>query len=339
MILGIRESIALRNSPLATERGTGLKQTVPWLVVFVGFALVPVLSTSKYHMLLAAHILLWGLFAVAFNMLWGVTGMLSFGQALYYGLGAYGVGLMVKHVGAGWFLPGVTLGLVSAVIVSLAVGLLIIRVSGVFFTVLTLAFGQLAWQITFRWYNFTGGDDGIQGIMPPGILSNGLIYYYFILVIVAVSIWLLRRVSESPMGVLLRCVRQNPGRVSFLGQSVRFSQLRVYVISSFFSALAGALMAGADNSIHTDMLYWTTSGEVILMSVLGGIGQFFGPFVGAGVIIVLQDMIGARTQYWPLMIGIVMMVMVLLLPKGLVGELQSLRARLKFLNSRSPGER
>ncbi len=315
------------------ELGRGIKQTVFWSVLFVGFALVPVLSTSKYHMLLASHILLWGLFAVAFNMLWGVTGMLSFGQALYYGLGAYSVGLMVKHVGAAWFLPGVGLGLVAAVILSLAVGLLIIRVSGVFFTVLTLAFGQLAWQITFRWYHFTGGDDGIQGIIPPSILSNGHVYYYFTLVIVGLSIWLLKRMSQSPMGVLLRCVRQNPSRVPFLGQSVRFSQLRVYVVSSFFSALAGSLMAGADNSIHTDMLYWTTSGEVILMSVLGGIGQFFGPFIGAGVIIVLQDVVGAKTQYWPMIIGIVMMVMVLLLPKGLVGEFQSLRARLRSLSA------
>jgi len=219
------------------------------------------------------------------------------------------------------------------VVLSIAVGLLIIRVSGVFFTVLTLAFGQLAWQITFRWYHFTGGDDGIQGIIPPGILGNKVVYYYVILVVVAASIWLLRRLSRSPMGLLLRCVRQNPSRVPFLGQSVRYSQLRVYVISSFFTALAGSLMAGADNSIHTDMLYWTTSGEVILMSVLGGIGQFFGPFIGSAAIILLQDEVGAKTEYWPLIIGIIMMVMVILFPKGLVGEFQSYVARLKSLVS------
>jgi len=316
------------------ERGRGLKQILVLLVLFGGFALVPLVTASNYHLLLAGHILLWGLFAVAFNMLWGVTGMLSFGQALFYGLGAYSVGLMVKHVGAGWFLPGIALGLVASVVLSIAIGLLIIRVSGVFFTVLTLAFGQLAWQITFRWYHFTGGDDGIQGILPPGILGNRVVYYYFILVVVTLSIWLLQRLSLSPMGLLLRCVRQNPRRVPFLGQSVRFSQLRVYVISSFFSALAGSLMAGADNSIHTDMLYWTTSGEVILMSVLGGIGQFFGPFIGAGAIIILQDVVGAKTEYWPMMIGIVMMVMVILLPKGVVGEFQALTARAKSLVAR-----
>ena len=158
------------------ERGRGLKQILVLLVLFGGFALVPLVTASNYHLLLAGHILLWGLFAVAFNMLWGVTGMLSFGQALFYGLGAYSVGLMVKHVGAGWFLPGIALGLVASVVLSIAIGLLIIRVSGVFFTVLTLAFGQLAWQITFRWYHFTGGDDGIQGILPPGILGNRVVY-------------------------------------------------------------------------------------------------------------------------------------------------------------------
>lgn len=303
--------------------------TGAWVLLFLAFAVVPIAGASGYQVMLASHILIWGLFAVAFNMLWGMTGMLSFGQALYYGLGAYSVGLMVKHVGASWFLFGMVLGLVGSVALSLLVGLLIIRVSGVFFTVMTLAFGQLAWQITFRWYHFTGGDDGIQGIIAPGILSNRMVYYYFTLALVIASIWLLKRLSVSPMGVLLRCVRQNRSRVPFVGQSVRFSELRIYVVSSLFSALAGALIAGIDNSIHTDMLYWTTSGEVILMSVLGGIGQFFGPFIGAALLIMIQDIVGARTELWSLIIGILMMVMVLVFPSGVVGEFQRLRIYLK----------
>ncbi|MGB9618307.1 MAG: branched-chain amino acid ABC transporter permease [Desulfomonilaceae bacterium] len=304
------------------------------IIVAVGFAVVPLAHTSGYEIMLASHILVWGLFAISFNMLWGVTGMLSFGQALYYGLGAYSVGLFVKHVGAAWFVPGMLAGLALSVVVSLLIGLLVIRVGGVFFTVLTLAFGQLAWQVTFRWYDFTGGDDGIQGIIAPGILSNRIVYYYFTLAIVLISIWLLLRLSQSPMGVLLRCVRQNPARVPFLGQSVRMSQLRIYVISCFFTTLAGSLMAGVDNSIHTDMLYWTTSGEVILMSVLGGIGQFFGPLIGAGAIIVIQDIVGARTEYWPLFIGILMMIIVLLFPRGVVGEFQALRIKLMSFTRR-----
>ncbi|MFA6220900.1 MAG: branched-chain amino acid ABC transporter permease [Desulfomonilaceae bacterium] len=308
---------------------TRVKEVVFWVIFFVIFGLVPVFAKSDYHLMLANHILIWGMFAMAFNMLFGVTGMLSFGQALYYGLGAYSVGLIAKGFGEAWFVPAIGVGLLLAVVVSILIGLLVIRVSGVYFTVLTLAFGQLAWQITFRWYHFTGGDDGIQGIMPPGILSNHIVYYCFTLLFVAVSIWVLRRLVNSPMGLTLRCIRQNPDRVRFLGRRVRRNQLRIYVISSFFAALAGGLMAGADNSIHPDMLYWTTSGEVILMAVLGGIGQFFGPFIGAAVIIIIQDVVGARTEYWSLIIGLIMMVMVLLLPKGLVGEIQSLRTRLR----------
>ena len=238
-----------------------------WSIGFVVFALVPVLMTSRYQMNLASHILIWGLFAVSFNMLWGVTGMLSFGQALYFGIGAYSIGLFVTHAGKGWYLAAIPIGLVVATGLSFLIGLLVIRVSGVYFTMLTLAFAQLAWQITFKWYNFTGGDDGIQGIIAPGILANKMVYYYVILVVVFLSVWFLKRLAYSPFGLILRCIQQNPNRVRFIGRSVKMNQLRIYVISSFFAALAGTLMAGVDNSIHTDMLYWTTSGEVILMSV------------------------------------------------------------------------
>ncbi|MGC8658053.1 MAG: branched-chain amino acid ABC transporter permease [Desulfomonilaceae bacterium] len=308
-----------------TER---IKEFGSWTLFFVIFGLAPIVDSSEYHLMLATHILIWGMFAVAFNMLFGVTGMLSFGQALYYGIGAYTVGLMVKNVGASWFLPSVVLGLIVTIILAILLGLLVIRVSGVYFTVLTLAFGQLAWQVALKWYHFTGGDDGIQSIMPPGLLGNNRVYYWFTLALVALSILVLKRLVNSPLGLTLRCIRQNPERIRFLGRRVRRNQLRVYVISSFFAALAGALMAGADNSIHPDMLYWTTSGEVILMAVIGGIGQFFGPFVGAAVIIIIQDYVGARTEYWSLIIGLVMMTMVIALPRGLVGEIRSAGMRL-----------
>ena len=297
-----------------------LKAASLWAFIVLIFVLVPVLSTSSYQVNLACHVLIWSLFAVSFNMLWGVTGMLSLGQALYYGLGAYSVGLMVDHLGRQWYLPAMGLGVLAAAALALLLGLLVIRVGGVYFTMLTLAFAQLGWQITFKWYDFTGGDDGIQGIIPPGILESGTVYYYFVLAVVMLSIWILKRMAFSPFGLVLRCVQQNPDRVRFLGRRVRRNQLRVYVISSLFSALAGSLMAGVDGSIHTDMLFWTTSGEVILMSVLGGINQFFGPFVGATVIILIEDLVGARTEYWSLIIGIIIMVIVLVFPKGVVGE-------------------
>jgi branched-chain amino acid transport system permease protein len=309
------------------ESAHNAKSALLWGLLIALFASVPLWMSSTYQLNLASNILVWGLFAISFNMLWGVTGMLSFGQALYYGLGAYGVGLMVEHLGGAWYLPGIAAGLVAAILVSYLLGLLVVRVGGVYFTMLTLAFGQLAWQITFKLYDFTGGDDGIQGIMPPGILKNNIVYYYFLLILVLVSIWVLKRMAYSPFGMMLRCVRQNPDRVRSLGRRVRRNQLRIYMISCFFAALAGALAVGIDNSIHTDMLFWTTSGEVILMSVLGGISQFFGPFVGAGCIIVIEDIVGAYTEYWSLIIGTVILVMVIAFPKGIVGEALHLRER------------
>lgn len=311
---------------MTTDTTRRFSATALWTVIILVFALVPMVTTSAYKINVASHILVWGLFAVSFNMLWGITGMLSFGQALYYGLGAYSVGLMVEYLGSGWFLPAIALGLISVVVVSFLLGLLVIRVGGVYFTMLTLAFAQLVWQITFKWYTFTGGDDGIQGIIPPGILQNRIVYYYFVLVIVVFSIWILKRMAYSPFGLVLRCVQQNPARVRFLGRRVRRNQLRVYMISSIFTALAGSLMAGVDSSIHTDMLFWTTSGEAILMSVLGGLNQFFGPFIGAAIFILIEDNIGAMTEYWPLIIGSIMLVMVILFPKGIVGEALRIKA-------------
>ncbi len=310
------------------KSGPKFSAAVLWTLMILGFALVPVLMRSSYQLNLASHVLVWGLFAVAFNMLWGVTGMLSFGQALYYGLGAYFVGLMVEYLGSAWYLPAIGIGMLAVAATSFLLGLLVIRVGGVYFTMLTLAFGQLAWQITFKWYDFTGGDDGIQGIAAPGFLQNPIAYYYFLLVLVMLSIWILKRMAYSPFGLMLRCVRQNPERVRFLGRRVRRNQLRVYMVSSLFAALAGSLMAGIDNSIHTDMFFWTTSGEVILMSVLGGLNQFFGPFVGAAAIIIIEDIVGAWTEYWSLIIGSIIMSMVILFPKGLVGELHQLKLRM-----------
>lgn len=295
-----------------------------WAGLIIGFGLVPVLMTSTYQLNVANYILIWALFAISFNMLWGITGMLSFGQALYFGIGGYAVGLGIHYLGSAWYLPALFLGLICSVILSSLLGLLVIRVGGVYFTMLTLAFGQLAWQIMFKWYEFTGGDDGVQGVILPGILANKVVYYYFVMILVLLSVWSLKRIAFSPFGLILRGIRQNPERIRFLGRRVRRNQLRVYVVSAFFASLAGALMAGVDNSVHTDMFFWTTSGEVILMTVLGGIHQFFGPFIGAACIIIIEDFVGAYTEYWSLIIGVIILFMVIVFPKGIGGGLADL---------------
>lgn len=305
------------------------KTSLLWGILILSFGLVPLLMTSSYQLNVANYILIWALFAISFNMLWGITGMLSFGQALYFGIGGYSVGLMIHYLGNTWYFAALGAGLLVTVILSFLLGLLVIRVGGVYFTMLTLAFGQLAWQIMFKWYEFTGGDDGLQGILLPGILNNKVVYYYFVMVLVLLSIWLLKRMAYSPFGLMLRAIRQNPDRVRFLGRRVRRNQLRIYIVSSVFATLAGALMAGIDNSIHTDMFFWTTSGEVILMSVLGGINQFFGPLIGAVCIILIEDIVGAYTEYWSLIIGTVILLMVIVFPKGIVGEVMELANKFR----------
>ncbi len=299
-------------------------------IIIIVLFLLPFLKVSEYVVILMNEIIVWGLFALAFNLLFGVTGMLSFGQALFYGFGAYVTGLLVAHFGASWFIPSILIGMVAVIVIGFLLGLITIRLSGVYFTMLTLAFAQLGWEIVFKWYSFTGGDDGIQGIYPPDFLGTPKAYYYFSLVLVLVSVWIIKKFVESPYGLTLKCLRQNAIRVSFLGRKVRNYQLGVYVVSGIFSSLAGSLMAGINGSIHPGMLNWTTSGEVILMSVLGGIGQFFGPFLGAGVIVLIEDIIGAYTEYWSFIIGIIMLLIVLLFPKGVLGEFSKLRRRLKI---------
>lgn len=306
----------------------GFKTLAPGLAGFAFFAVLPLIRTSDYQLTIASNIIIWALFAMSFNMLFGMTGMLSFGQALYFGLGGYFVGLLVSRMGAGWFVPAIFLGVLGAGALSLIVGPLVLRLTGVYFTMLTLAFAQLGWGVVVKWYDFTNGDDGIQGIIPPGVLGNKAAYYYFCFFLVSLSLLLLWRISRSPFGLILRCVRQNPDRVRFLGRRVKRNQLRIYVLSSMFTALAGGLMAGVDSSVNTGMWYWTTSGEVILMCILGGMGQFFGPFIGAVIMLLIEDMVGARTEMWSMVIGIVMLVMVLALPKGVVGEFSQLMARL-----------
>lgn len=308
---------------------TNIKTVLLWFALILAFSLVPVLMTSSYQLNVANYILIWALFAISFNMLWGITGMLSFGQALYFGIGGYSVGLMIHYLGSSWYLASLLVGIILTAVLSFLLGLLVIRVGGVYFTMLTLAFGQLAWQIMFKWYEFTGGDDGLQGVILPGILSNKVVYYYFVMILVLLSIWVLKRVAYSPFGMVLRCVRQNPDRVRFLGRRVRRNQLRIYIVSSVFATLAGALMAGVDNSVHTDMFVWTTSGEVILMSVLGGINQFFGPLIGAIAIIMIEDIVGAYTEYWSLIIGSIILVMVIVFPKGIVGEIMELSSKFR----------
>lgn len=277
------------------------------------------INPSEHSINIASKIVVMSLFAISFNLLFGTTGLLSFGQALFFGLGAYITGMMVKSIGAEIFIPALFVGASLAALVSLFLGLLCLRLSGVYFTMLTLAFAQLVWGITIKWYSFTGGDDGIQGISRPSFFSEYNAYYCFILIVVTLSLLILYRITNSSFGLVLKGIGQNPKRITFLGMNVYQHCLLAYIISAFFGAIAGGLYAGIDGSIHPNLFFWTHSGGVILMTILGGMNTFFGPLVGAAIFILLEDNIIRHTEYWSFFIGVIMLTVVIFFPRGVAG--------------------
>lgn len=296
-------------------------QYIGWILFILIFTSLLFINPTEHTINVASKILVMGLFATAFNLLFGTTGLLSFGHALFFGLGAYITGMLVKSYGAGVFIPMMFVGAMLSAILSVLLGFLCLRLTGVYFTMLTLAFAQLVWGITIKWYNFTGGDDGIQGINRPPFFDTFLSYYIFILIVVFISMLFIYIIRSSPFGMVLRGIGQNTKRVTFLGMNVFRHSLLAYVISAFFSAIAGGLFAGIDGSIHPNLFFWTQSGGVILMTILGGLNSFFGPLVGACIFIILEDTVIRQTEYWSFVIGMIMLSAVIFLPKGVISLL------------------
>jgi len=291
------------------------------------------LVTGRFYQYLLTQIFIASLVAVAFNLLLGTTGLLSFGQAAFYGVGAYTVGLLATKAGVST-LPALLLAPVFAAAVAALIGFFCVRLSGVHFAMLTLAFGQLVFTIAFKWYGFTGGDNGIQGIpvrpLPGGVeIGSTQAMYYFALAVVGVSVEILRRIRSSPFGSTLKAIRENTQRAAYLGVNVKLYQWAAFVIAGAFTGLAGGLYALMEKSITPDIIHWTKSGEPVFMTIIGGIYTFAGPMVGAVVFTVLNSYLVAWTEKWALVLGIILLVMVLLLPGGVVGFVNE-KARAAF---------
>jgi len=291
------------------------------------------LVLSPFFLQLLTEIAIIGLFATAFNLLMGFGGMVSFGHAAYFALGAYAAALLVKRAGVPMLLALPVAPLVAAA-GALLFGFFVVRLTQTYFAMLSLAFGQIVFTVIFKWKAFTGGDDGLLDVWPPLLLKSPVAYYYFALAVVALCVFALHAVVESPFGYALRAIRENPRRARFIGINVRRHQLIAFVISGAFSGVAGALFAFYNGSVFPDFAYFTKSFEPLVVALLGGVQSFGGPLVGAFGFKILEWAISRQWPiYWPLFLGAVVIAVIVALPQGFVG----LFARRMWARSSSRG--
>lgn len=287
-----------------------------WGVAAVVFVLLPLVAGESY-LFLTVDFLIMSLFAMSYNLLLGQAGMLSFGHATYYGLGAYAVAILQSKYGVPPWLGLVAAPLVAA-LGAWVIGWLSVRVTGMYFAMLTLAFGQLVFTVVLGWYTFTGGDDGLPVALPDWMLvaSN---YYYFSLVVVAICIWLIHRLTYSPFGMALRSIRENRQRAAYIGLDVRAMELRAFVVAGAFAGIAGGLRAPLQQMAFPSLLGWAQSADPVLMTLAGGIHTFVGPIVGAAVFVFTNFFVTSRFEYPLLVFGTLVLLIVLFLPNGIVG--------------------
>jgi branched-chain amino acid transport system permease protein len=277
---------------------------------------------------LSVNILIFGLYAVGFNLLFGYTGMLSFGHAAFLGVGSYLAGIAVVNGGWPWW-AAILLGVFSAALVGVVMGYMAIRTRGIYFSMVTLALAQIIYYVFYKAEGWTGGENGLRGVKVesinlPGIsidFINPLNKYYVILFFVALALWFISRVLNSPFGAVIESIRENEKRASACGYDVARAKLLVFVLSAAICGLAGTLRALHLSVVPIDSLHYLQSGQAVMMCLLGGMGTFFGPFVGAAVFLYLEDVVTNLTRYWMGAVGLVFMVFVLFFPKGIWGTL------------------
>jgi branched-chain amino acid transport system permease protein len=316
-----------------------ISQHIPWaLLVFVAAAIVPWLG-SRFYTFLATDIAILALFAASLNLLLGTTGLVSFGHAAYFGIGAYTCAILMKTYGVP-FMLALAAGGINAAFWAMVFGAFCVRSSKIYFSMLTLAFAQIVWAVCFKWNSVTGGEQGFNNVPYPNLdwmdalpalsgLRSSDKYYLIVLVLIGVAFIALRRIVDSPFGRILTAIRENPERAEFLGINVRLYQLAAFVVAGTFAGLAGALFGIFNRGVFPDFAYWAKSAEVLIMVILGGFGSFWGPAVGAGMLVLLNHEINAYTTYWPLILGTILIVLLFAFPGGIVGAMQSGLARLR----------
>lgn len=295
------------------------------VIILIGLLIAPSFLPRFYTYILAV-IFVTALLAMSLNLVLGHGMIFQFHHAVFYGVGAYTVALIATKTP----LP-IWIGFLVGPLVAAAAGLLIgwfcVRLSRLYFGMLQISLGSLIWAIAFRWYSLTGGDDGIHGISMPTFLSSLNSSYYFVLIILILCLIVLYLIVRSPFGRTLQAIRDNPQRCESVGINVKRHQLKAIVIATFFAGIAGVLFVVLERSVFPDLLFWVLSLEVCIMCLLGGWFTFVGPVFGAAIIVSLRTFVGIFTEYWTLIMGIILILLIFFLPEGVMGFFQGVFKR------------
>jgi branched-chain amino acid transport system permease protein len=297
--------------------------------ILVALLALSPLTMPIYWVMLLSEILIMGLMAMSFNLLFGFTGLLSFGQGAFFGLGAYTAALLLQNGFSNLFLI-LAAGMLVACVASLVVGFFSVRLDEIFFAMITLGFGMMFFSIAHNWIDVTGGSDGLPVFALPSLSLFGVeltfytpvTMYYLVLVTVVLGSVLLWLVVHSPFGLILKSLRENKQRVAFVGGNVSRLRIAAFAISGTFTGLAGVLFCLFNNMASPEFMHWSFSAKPVIMSIIGGTGVFLGPLFGAGIFFVLEQVIIQYTENWMLFLGIVLIPIVLFFPEGVFGTLR-----------------
>ena len=303
-----------------------LTLTAPWFL--------PLLVDS-FWVDIYAEMLIWSLLAASVNLLFGYVGLLSFGQALFFGMGMYGVAIGVAKLGLG-FWPAFGLGVVMATAMALVAGALAVRLTWHYFAIITVVFSLIFYFAALSWKPLTGGDDGLSFTMPPIVsigewelsLTDPTVQYYFIIAIVGICYALMGVILKSPLGSAFRAVKENDHRAALIGLNVYLIRLTAFVIAGFIAGVAGALFAFFGRYASASYMFYHVSGEAVVWAIIGGAGTLLGPIVGTSLLIVRREELSHAWEHYLILVGVIVILVVIFAPKGLGGLWQALVRRI-----------
>ncbi len=298
-----------------------LKSFLPYITVVIILLVLP-LYLSRFSTYILTVIFVTSLLAMSLNLAVGHGGLYQFHHAVFYGVGAYTFALLLTRTSLPFWFAFVA-GPLAAASMGCLIGWFCVRLSKLYFGMLQISLGSLIWAIVFRWYSLTHGDDGIHGISMPALISSSKGAYYFILVVLVICLTAMYLILKSPFGTTLQAIRDNPARCEAVGVDVKRHQLIAIIIATFFAGFAGVLFVVLEGSVFPDLLFWVLSLEIVIMCLLGGWFTFAGPILGAAIMVSLRTFIGAYTEYWTLILGVMLILLIFFLPQGVMGYILS----------------